>query len=283
MPKCRLGVVRYLNTLPLIEGLDKLPELHLAPHAPAGLAQGLLDGDTDLALVSVVDAFNPKDKAPALTLLPVGMIGSDGPTMTVRLVSRVPINQITTLTADDESHTSIALCQIILAELHDTKPTISPRAAVEWLDDPKARQSVESALLIGDKVINSPPLDDFPYQLDLGEQWKKLTGLPFVYAMWACRVGEEQSEPIQRAASLLNRQLRRNLERLSWLVQTRAESFGWPLTHAQPYVSELLRFQVTPQALEGLMAFAKRSEAFGLGTAPRVAYEWMDKTGPIAR
>ncbi len=291
----RLGVVHYLNTLPLIEGLEKLPDLELIPAPPAQLADALIAGHTDLALVSVVDALRPSqhpisdprpqtpDPRPHLTLLPVGMIASDGPTMTVRLVSRVPIREITSLTADDESHTSVALCRIILAELYAVEPTIQPRKAAEWLDDPTARRSVESALLIGDKVVNSPPLDDFPHQLDLGEQWKRLTGLPFVYAMWACRSGEELSEPVQRAAGLLDRQVRRNQTRLSWLVQTRAQAFGWPEALAHRYVCDLLRFCVDERAIEGLMAFWDRCKALGLGTAPRVAYEWFDKPGLVAR
>eukprot|EP01026_Neomeris_dumetosa_P031025 TRINITY_DN24676_c0_g1_i1.p1 TRINITY_DN24676_c0_g1~~TRINITY_DN24676_c0_g1_i1.p1 ORF type:complete len:121 (+),score=24.19 TRINITY_DN24676_c0_g1_i1:3-365(+) len=85
--------------------------------------------------------------------------------------------------------------------------------AFSMVEDPEARRSVESALLIGDKVVNAPPLDDFPHQLDLGEQWKKLTNLPFVYAMWACRTGAEQTEPIQRAANLLDRQLQQIKEK----------------------------------------------------------------------
>lgn len=268
---CRVAAVHYLNTLPLIEGLERCRGIRLQTAPPAALGTLLRDDEADIALVSIADAVD-RPGEPPLTLLPVGMIASDGPTMTVRLVSRVPIPEIETIACDDESRTSVELCRAILRERFDRAPELVPSTIAHWLDDPSLRREIQAALLIGDKVISAPPLDDFPHQLDLGEQWKAITDLPFVYAMWACRRGEE--ERLRHTCALLTRQLARNAMRLEWLITSRAPAFGWPLGAARRYLTNLLRFHPDGRSLEGLRAFLGRLEEAGHGTAPPIWDEW---------
>src|SRR4051812_23054303 len=98
MQPVRIAAVRYLNTAPLIEGLDKLEGLTLIPSVPSAIAGMVRTGEADLGLASIVDAVglagSGGSDAPGLTLVPAGMIGCDGPTMTVRLFSAVPLNQV---------------------------------------------------------------------------------------------------------------------------------------------------------------------------------------------
>ena len=83
----RLGVVRYVNTRPLIAGLESLQGLRLRPEVPAQLIGTLERGETHAALCSSVDfQMSSLD----LVVLPVGVIGCDGPTLTVQVFSRVP-------------------------------------------------------------------------------------------------------------------------------------------------------------------------------------------------
>ncbi len=267
----RIAAVRYLNTLPLIEGLDRCQSIELRTAPPAALGTMLRNHEADIALISIADALDRPDESP-LTLLPVGMIASDGPTMTVRLVSRVPIPEIETIACDDESRTSVELCRAILRERFDRAPELVPSTIARWLDDPPLRHQIEAALLIGDKVISAPPLDDFPYQLDLGEQWQALTGLPFVYAMWACRRGEESR--LRHAVALLDRQRTRNAMRLEWLITSRAPAYGWPVSTARRYLTSRLRFHPDERSLAGLRAFLGRLEEAGHGTAPPICDEW---------
>src|SRR5262245_53600018 len=115
MDKARVGAVRYLNTVPLIEGLEKLDGVELLLPVPSRLGPMLGAGELDLALVSLADAARSEV---AFTQLPVGMIGCDGPTLTVRLFSSVPLEQVTTVHADTDSVTSVVLCQILLSRLY---------------------------------------------------------------------------------------------------------------------------------------------------------------------
>src|SRR5688572_29426094 len=161
-PTIRLASVSYLNARPLIYGLDREADLSLSLDVPARLIESLRSGSCDVALLPVIDY----QRLPGLKLVPAGGIGCDGQTLTVRLFSRTPIDQIDTLACDPESHTSVALARIILAERYNRTP--------EFIDLYKASgRSGEARLLIGDKVICDEPAG-FEHQLDLGFAWKEM-------------------------------------------------------------------------------------------------------------
>lgn len=266
----RIAAVSYLNTLPLIEGLDRLAglDLHLAP--PARLAGLLAEGRADLALASVIDAQTAE---PPLAMVRAGMIGCDGPTLTVRLFSRVPIPSITRVHADVESHTSVALLRVLLLELHGLRPEIvgldaHALAAPAQVGAP----APESMLLIGDKVIApGAPWARFEHQLDLGEAWKALTGLPFVYAVWMCRADQAASEAVRTAAALVDRQRRRNAARLEWLIARRAPEHAWPIDLARRYLGQLLRYELTDAHAAGIERFFDLCAQAGVMPARRAS------------
>ena len=110
----RLGVVRYLNTRPLIAGLEHLQGLRLRGEVPADLIGTLERGETDAALCSSIDFQRSETD---LVILPVGLLGCDGPTMTVKIFSRVPLDRLDRLHADADSHTSRVLAQLVLSAL----------------------------------------------------------------------------------------------------------------------------------------------------------------------
>lgn len=262
----RVGAVSYLNTLPLIEGLGKLGDLELTLTAPSRLIDLLLNGTVEMALASIIDYQRSPEP---LELVPAGIIGCDGPTMTVRIFSRTPIERIRTLHADVDSHTSVALASIILAERTGEKP------AIVGFDvdghQPEREASVaeaswpESVLIIGDKVItDSPPAALYPHQLDLGEAWKELTGLPFVYAMWMCRAGGIEGGRLRTVARMLDRQRRHNATRMDWIIGQRARVRGWPLETARAYLGGLLRYEATPRHHEAVEVFFDRCDALGI-------------------
>lgn len=285
MDPTRVACVRYLNTAVLVEGLSKLPELSVIPTVPARIAGMVRGGEADIGLVSLIDSAGGD-----FALLPVGIIGCDGPTLTVRLYSSVPTDRITRIHADTDSHTSVALVRVLMREMHGRDVEIVDFNAREqmpvWLSGGMGGGHAESVsggeegtwpeamLLIGDKVVtDSPPAVRYPYQLDLGETWKGLTGLPFVYAMWACRAGEENDERIRLAAELLDRQLRHNLTRIDWIITRRAPEHRWPTDLARRYLGGLLRFTVSEREMAGAELFAKKAAAMGLvsGTGLRWA------------
>lgn len=272
MKPIRIACVRFLNTAPLVEGLSKMEGLSLLPAVPSRIADMVATGEADLGLCSIVDAV--RSPVP-LTLLPVGMIGCDGPTMTVRLFSRVPFEKVTTLHADTDSHTSVALARVILAKKFGVQPSMHDFDALHRAPGADWPQTV---LLIGDKVVTDhPPHDAYPHQLDLGEEWKALTGLPFVYAMWMCRsdaLAGPDAARLRHAALLLDRQRRHNATRLGWIVNTHAPKANWPVELAATYLGELLRYAVGEREREAVNRFF--AEAAALSLIPNATPAWCE-------
>ncbi|MEM9374031.1 MAG: MqnA/MqnD/SBP family protein, partial [Planctomycetota bacterium] len=133
----------------------------------------------------------------------------------------------------------------------------------------------ESLLLIGDKVVtDSPPAVRYPYQIDLGEAWHELTGLPFVYAVWMCRRDRMADRRVRTIAALLDRQRRRNRSRLDHLVAEEAARRGWPGDLARRYIGELLRFDVDGRAERAVAVFFDKAATHGL--LPESAPVWAD-------
>lgn len=247
--KVRIGCVSFLNARPLIDGLDAHPELDVRYDVPSRLLEDLLGGKVDIALCPIVDYQNSPEP---LEVVPVGGIGSEGPTLTVRLFSRVPFGEVRELHADPDSHTSIILAQLVLRDMYSAAPQV-----VDLIPGCAA----DSLLLIGDKVVRSAPSDDdYPHQLDLGRAWQELTGLPFVFAIWMCR----GSADLAKAPELLDRQRRINSGRIDQIVALHGQSAGFPPELARTYLGQLLRYEIGRRELEAVERFWRRSHELGL-------------------
>jgi chorismate dehydratase len=175
----RLGAVSYLNTKPLVYGLDERPDLFTVRFdVPARCAALLHEGRTDLALIPAIEYLRGDYR-----LVPDIAIGSDGPVASVAIFSRVPVERITTLAMDISSRTSVALTRILCARHWQIAPKLTP-------SEPDVRAMLaraDAALIIGDPALTIDADDLGLIKIDLGSAWKDMTGLPFVYAAWTGR------------------------------------------------------------------------------------------------
>jgi chorismate dehydratase len=243
----RIGSVSYLNAKPLIHGLEEFDDLKLTLDVPANLLQGLSSGQLDIALLPVIDY----QRMPGLKIVPSGGIGSDGETLTVRIFSPVPLDKIITLACDPDSHTSVALAQIVLAELFGIKPK---------LVDLRGNLTPDAArLLIGDKVVTHAP-ENMPHQLDLGAGWKQLTTMPFVFAVWTARAGVDLGDLPER----LNNAREKGLADLPAIVSRHAVPNGWPAELAMTYLSRNLKFEIGPRQIAAITRFHKLARIHGI-------------------
>lgn len=247
----------YLNAKPLIDGIEQdAPGSVVRFDVPSGLLADLERGEVDVALCPVIDYFR---SAAPLAILPVGGIGCDGPTLTVRIYSQVPLEQVEAIHADTDSHTSVALMRVLMRWRLGRDVTIR---------DFDARQGDRppTMLLIGDKVVtDSPAAVRYPHQLDLGEAWKEATGLPFVFAVWMCRAESE----VDALSARLEACRGRNALRIPELVRRHAPRHGWPLDLAERYLGELLRYEVGSRQLEAMTRFGREAAAVGVIATPR--------------
>jgi chorismate dehydratase len=243
-----IGCVSFFNSKPLIYGLAEEPGVRLTLDVPSRLLAGLAEKRFDVALLPVIDY----QKLRGLTLIPAGGIGCRGPTLTVRIFSLEPIERITTLACDGDSHTSVALARILLAERFGIRPEFVP------LD--RTIQSPNIArLLIGDKVVCHEP-EGFPYQLDLGEAWNQWTDLPFVFAAWMARPGVE----LGSLPGILERAKRAGLAHVDDLIDQFALPAGWPAAKARKYLTEYLQFDIGPHELTAIRQFHALAHQHGL-------------------
>jgi chorismate dehydratase len=237
----RLGVVSYLNAKPLTEGLDANPDLVLTHAVPAALAPMLDADDVDVALVPVIDLVGPGRK---WKIISDACIGCDGETLTVRVFSNIPASEVETLYVDGDSHTSVALAQVIWLQ------KFGRRLNIVQLNDSIDRNRCNTILLIGDKVITShlPHLD---IQIDLGSAWKSLTGLPFVFAAWAA----DQEYDAGNLDEVLTAARDEGVRQADRIARDVGPGLGWPVELAQRYLTHRLRFTITPRHKEGLTRF----------------------------
>ena len=257
----RLGVVSFLNTRPIIRGLESREDLVLHKAVPSQLVDQVVDGQVDVGMCSSIDYL----RAPVpLKLLQVAPLTSDGRTLTVRVFSSRPLTDSAQVHCDVDSHTSVALLRILMRESWNVDPEIIefdariPRDG--WPD---------TVMLIGDKVVHQAPTrSTHPYQVDLGDAWKQLTELPFVFALWMARA-DACLQMLARVSQALEECLAANLKDLDSLIQLEARSHGWPQSLATRYLNGLIRYELGPRELAGLHAFLDRAVQHGLADHAR--------------
>jgi chorismate dehydratase len=247
-PTLRIGSVSFLNAKPLIYGLEEAAGLELHLDVPSRLLDGLAEDRFDVALLPVIDY----QRLAGLRILASGGIGSDGRTMTVRIFSPVPVERITTLACDTDSHTSVALARILLAERFNIRPEFVPLSSTQI-------EAGTARLLIGDKVVCGKPAG-LHHQLDLGEAWKQQTGLPFVFAAWMARGGIELGDLPER----LERAKRIGRAQVEAIIRRHATPLGWPAGVAREYLTERLQYDIGPDHLKAIRLFHQLAFRHGL-------------------
>lgn len=250
-----VATVSFLNAWPLIEGLDEEPGVHLISDVPSRLLKTLIEGRAAVALCPVIDfQLSPTD----LSIVPAGAIGSNGPTLTVRVFSQVPMAEVTEVHTDGDSHTSVALLAVVFDRLYGRLPIVKALDSSDVNGSPAPPTTV---LLIGDKVVrNEPDPTLYPHQLDLGEAWHRMTGLPFVFACWMARTGQELGD----LPDILGRYRDLNSNRVTEIATAHAKASGWPEGLAAAYLGNILHYEIGSRELDAIELFWKRCHALGL-------------------
>ena len=181
MSPLRLGAVSYLNTKPLVYGLDAHPDrFDVRFDVPAKCAELLHENKVDLGLIPAIEYLRGD-----YAIVPGVSIASYGDVATVAVFTRKPMDRVETLALDLSSRTSVALTRVLSAKRWGIAPKFTPAEP----DLEKMLQKADAALVIGDPAFDIAPGQHGVTKIDLGGEWKSLTGLPFVYAMWVGRPG----------------------------------------------------------------------------------------------
>ena len=195
----RIGTVPYLVAKPLTAGLAENPKVQLEVATPAELEQSLRKGRLDVALASSILALG-NDPLPLWTTGPV--VASHGPVHSVQLFLRPGLEHPSgarTVLLDPHSRTGRGLAKILLKDFFGAAPL--------YTDGTPGKCPFESGAdvvqLIGDPALRALGERQDWNSLDLGETWRKLTRLPFVYAGWISRPGfnVENAAPLLKEAA----------------------------------------------------------------------------------
>lgn len=178
MEKIRTGIVNYLNTKPLVYGLEMPPvseRIEMTGDYPANIAKMLISGEIDLGLVPV--AAIPQ--LPEYHIVGDYCIGTEGEIASVALFSEVPMQEIERVYLDYQSRTSVALLLFLMKEYWGIRPELIHARGEDYRQEIRG---TSAGLVIGDRALEQRKISTFIY--DLGSEWKKITGLPFVFAAW---------------------------------------------------------------------------------------------------
>ena len=249
-----LGAVSYLNTRPLVRGLEERPDLFSVRFdVPSVCAALLHEGLVDVGLIPAVEYLRGD-----YAIVPGVAIGSDGPVQSVAVFTRVPIEQVGTLALDTSSRTSVALTRILCARYWGIAPTFTGAEP----DMHRMLAGADAALVIGDRALEAEAAAFGATKVDLGEAWKAMTGLPFVYAVWTGRSGavdHEQVEALQAARA-------RGEREVAAIAGEVAAGDPAAERRALVYLRDTLKYGLGDREIAGLQRF--HALAVELGLAP---------------
>ncbi|MGQ9809571.1 MAG: menaquinone biosynthetic enzyme MqnA/MqnD family protein [Armatimonadota bacterium] len=247
-----LGCLPYLNVRPLIRSIERRPPegYELVYDTPSGLAVRLREGSCDIAAVSSFEAL----ANPELEIIPGFAIASDGPVTSVLMFSQRPFSSVCRVALDTSSLSGAALTRIVLADQFGTTPEfvrLEPYPA-------DMLSQADACLLIGNNAMLHAP--QVPHVLDLGEAWKELTGLPFVFGVWAARRGRAD----ERDLLILQEARRAGMRDLETIAREEAINLGLPPALILRYLAEIMVYDMGERELAGLREFLRRSREHGL-------------------
>jgi len=253
-----LGVVPYLNALPLYRTLETSGAVQLRRVVPSQLAPYLASGECDAALIPIVDHFRGAGAA----VISDACIGSNGPVRSVLLFARQPTRHIKSVAVDTSSHTSVALLRVILADGYGIQPPF-----VEHAPDLSAMlETHDAALLIGDNALEAVPEATRAGLaiLDLGAAWTlKLTRKPFVYAAWVTRRGLTR-DASGELSTLLSEARDAGLQDLEGIVRANPIPTRLEPEQVEDYLRHAVNFYFTDEARAGMEEFRQRCFKHGL-------------------
>ena len=244
----RLGRISYVNMAPVFFRLDS--DVLEVPGVPTDLSAQLLAGEVDVAPIPSIEYAR---NAARLRILPRLCVSSEGAVDSIQLVSRTPLDRVRSVAVTPESATSVVLTKVLL-----------PDAELVPLGE-----EAEATLLIGDAALQSAFEDPTPHH-DLGRLWLERTGLPMVFAVWACP--EPPPEGIGDLEGALVDSVHKARAEPELLAHEASERYGYPPGFLARYF-EKLRYRFGPRERAGLITFFELARDAGeLDSVPELRF-----------
>ena len=260
----RLGRIGYINCYPVYGAIDRgivSVSAELVTGTPSELNDLLAAGELDVSVVSAVEYAR---NAAAYHLLPDLAVSCDGPVRSVMLFSSRPVQELDqgTILLSASSRTSVYLLQLLCQDVWHVRPRFAEVRAEAADLDALAGLPHDAVLVIGDPALILAARRTYRYACDLGEAWKRWTGLPFVFAVWAARREADRAEVGAAHAALLAARAW-GLGHLDDLAAQAAQVTGTDPAACREYLSGL-DYGLSYRHLEGFTSFLRRLTSRGL-------------------
>ena len=258
----RVGHIQFLNCLPLYHMLVRtgaVLDLDLYKDTPIALCRRLLSGKLDISPVPAIEyARHARD----LLLLPDLTVSSNGPVMSILLVSKVPAEQLQArpVALTNTSATSQVLTKILLREKFHVEPVYFECPP----DLPEMFREADAALLIGDDALRACARPGKYRQYDLGAEWKQLTGEAMVYAVWAVRrsYSEKHADRIRIVYEAFMRSRTESLKHAAAISRDIARLEPFTAAFLQKYFTGL-QYSFGPEYRKGLKTYFAKAKKIG--------------------
>ena len=260
----RVGHIQFLNCLPIYWGLMRsgaLLDVDLRKDTPDRLNAALVAGDLDIGPISLVEYLRNADD---LLLLPNLAVGSDGPVLSVNVVSTRPLPELDgrPVALGSTSRTGVLLAQMLLAERYGADPRYfrCPPDLAQML------MEADAGVLIGDPALRA--MYEAPKRglqvTDLAQEWRDWTGLPMVFAVWAVRKDFAAAHPgmVKEVHEAFLRSRDLCLDELDTVAEAAARWEPFDAATLATYF-RALDFSLGERQVEGLREFARRAAARG--------------------
>lgn len=263
----RVGRIPYINCYPVYGGVDRglVPlDATLVDGVPTTLNRMMAEGQLDVSVVSAVEYARDSER---YLLLPELAISCDGPVRSVMLFSTKPAEELggDRVLVSRSSMTSVHLLELLFEHVWKCAPEFVPGNAEADAVSARAGDDVAARLVIGDAALMLQSAEHpvaqghgraYPYVYDLGAEWKRWTGLPFVFAVWVA----QRSTPVEEALKVHGALIRSRdwgLKHLDELSAQASRATGVSVQECREYFAGL-DWRLTMPDLEGLTEFLRR-------------------------
>lgn len=265
----RVGRIPYINCYPVYGAIDAgivRLDAELITGVPSDLNAKMARGQLDVSVVSAIEYARASER---YLLLPDLAISCDGPVRSVLLLSKVPAPELggRRVMLSRSSMTSVALLELLFANVWHARPEFAPGDA-ELVDVARfAGEPHDARLVIGDAALvlgsqrSAAGALAYPFVYDLGTEWKRWTGLPFVFAVWVAQRSTTVNRALAVHATLIESR-GWGLKHLDQLAERAAQSSGVDTGSCREYLSGL-DYGLSYPHLTGLTNFFNRLVAVG--------------------
>lgn len=277
MNSLRVSIVQYLNTVPLVRGFTHGPQrgkYDLSFTVPSQCAEALRNGTADIAIIPAIEY----QRIPGLMILPDMAITSKKSVRSLLLVSKKPIGEVSSIALDRTSRSTQTLVRILCAQHWQ----IAPEYFEAEPNLPEMLQRADAALIIGDPALRFSitasalarragsggwvvphsvgGLPEPVYVFDIVEEWRAMSNLPAVLAVWAARPDAAKAEIVQDFQD----SLAFGLQQLDEIVNESAAVMGLPVEDLRGYFTENIDYHLDEENLRGLGWYYSLAAQLGL-------------------